>query len=137
MLTGFKKVMRKAAWAPAAIFLIHTFISLVFGHKPALDPSMHFLGGMAMAFFFHELLNVSTALFGESRYFPRLILSFCFATTVAVFWEFMEFGGGEATGVYSQHSIKETMYDLLLGCGGAACYVMLQMILGFKKPKRP
>ena len=133
MLSGFTKLMRRAAWAPAAVFFAHTFISLVFGHKPGLDPAMHFLGGMAMAYFFHQLLNLNSYHFGESRRIPRLLLAFCFATTIAVFWEFMEFGGGEATGVYSQHSIRETMYDQLLGCGGAASYAILQIILGQRK----
>jgi hypothetical protein len=135
MISGFKKVLIKAAWAPAAVFFVHAFISAVFGHKPSLDPAMHFLGGTAMAYFFHQVLNIGTRLFGESKLFPRLFLSFCFATTMAVIWEFMEFTGGLATGVYSQHSLHETMYDLILGCAGAACYVALALLIHLLKRK--
>jgi len=42
------------------------------------------------------------------------------STTVAVFWEFMEFS---SLFIYRQISLKETMGDLLLGCLGAGLFV--------------
>ena len=125
MFSNLKQLLVKAGWAPVSVLLVHNTISSVYGHKPGLDPPMHLLGGAAMAYFFYQVLTIWATAFGKSKQLARLVMAFCFATTVAVFWEFIEFTGGELSGISAQHSLRETMQDLILGCTGAFIYLAI------------
>jgi len=129
MFSGIKKLFYKACWAPIVVLLLHNGIAKLWGHKPSLDPAMHFLGGAAMAYFFYQALLIGHALFGDPKPFARSFIVFCAAVTVAVFWEFLEFIGGKTTGNSVQTSVEETMYDLLLGAGGALLYLCISAII--------
>lgn len=81
---------------------------------------MHFLGGAAAAYFIAHALLEWEEFFGRPSPWGRRLVVFALATTVAVFWEFLEFTAGASLGLYSQLSLGETMGDLLFGCAGAA-----------------
>jgi hypothetical protein len=134
MISKILKLVSKAGWAPFSVLLFHNGVARLFGHNPALDPAMHFLGGIAIAYFFYTAIEVGIAWFGITKPFPMACVAFCMATTVAVFWEFIEFAGGLFVEQKSQTSLDETMYDLLLGCGGAmVCIILLTLFRLFKK----
>lgn len=115
-----RRVLVRAGWAPLAVVGFHAGAAALFGHDPRLDPTMHFLGGSAIAYFIGRAILEWNEFFGRPSPWGRTIVIFCMATTVAVFWEFMEFTIGAALGLYSQLSLKETMGDLFFGCAGAA-----------------
>jgi hypothetical protein len=128
-----KNIIYKAGWAPVSVVLFHSLLSALIGHRRSLDPAMHFLGGAAIAYFFYKAIAMASKWFGEATLPARPVIAFCFATTIAVFWEFMEFTGGKATGVSAQVSLEETMYDLILGCSGALTYLLINGIFSKRK----
>ena len=129
MFSGIKKLFLKAAWAPFFVLVLHNSIAKIFGHKPSLDPTMHFLGGAAMAYFFYQAILIGQGWFGQSKPLARSFIAFCIAVTVAVFWEFMEFGGDHFTRSHVQISLDETMHDLILGSSGALAYLLISGII--------
>lgn len=133
MFAGLKKLMLKAGWAPLLVLATHNGISMAIGHKPAIDPPMHFSGGAAIAYFFYQAQLIGTNWFGKPKLLMRSVITFCFAATVAVLWEFMEFVSGKLTGHHSQISLDETMEDLILGCSGA---FLLLLLIGIIKQFR-
>jgi hypothetical protein len=123
------RLLIRAGWAPVAVVVVHAAITLVFGHKPSLDPAMHFFGGAAGAYFVSRALMEARAWFGEPAKGARAVIAFCITATAALFWEFLEFVSGQLMGHSSQHSIPETMADLMLGCGGAAVFLVAQLAM--------
>jgi hypothetical protein len=129
MLTLIKDLFYKIAWPPIGILVLHNALSKLLGHPSWLDPPMHFLGGAAIAYFFYEVLLMKHTWFGKSKPLAHLLLAFCLAVTVAVFWEFLEFAGDKITGSHVQISLEETMYDLLLGSSGAMAFLLIRGIV--------
>jgi hypothetical protein len=119
-----KRLLLRAGWAPVGVVVLHEVASALHGHDTRLDPIFHLLGGAAMAFFFGQAVHIRQDWFGRSKPVAWALISFCMATTVAVFWEFIEFAGG-GFGAYSQVTLGETMGDLVLGCTGAAMFVVI------------
>jgi hypothetical protein len=128
------RLLIRAGWAPVAVVMVHAAITLLFGHKPSLDPAMHFLGGAAGAYFASHVLLEARAWFGEPARGARAAIVFCITATAALFWEFLEFVSGLLMGHSSQHSIPETMADLMLGCAGAAVLVIAQLAMKSRSP---
>jgi hypothetical protein len=133
MFSNIKRLFLKAAWAPFAILLLHNGISKFFGHKPSLDPTMHLLGGFAIAYFFYQAIQIGNTWFGNPKPMAHLFLTYCISVTVTVFWEFLEFAGDRTTGGKVQSSVTETMYDLLLGSIGALLFLIISAILYNRK----
>lgn len=118
-----RRLLLRAGWAPLAVVGFHAGAAALFGHAPRLDPAMHFLGGAAIALFIAHALLEWQEFFGRPTPWGRRVVVFALATTVAVFWEFLEFTAASGLGLYSQLSLAETMGDLLFGCAGAAIYL--------------
>lgn len=121
--------LRRAGWAPLAVFVFHVVVMLCFdlyGRLPEFDIPMHFLGGLVIAYFFTgcyrsalelELLGQPSAVL-----FPVLILSL--TSLAAVVWEFAEFVADQQLGLHTQPSLADTMLDLLLGLLGGAVWII-------------
>jgi hypothetical protein len=59
--------LREAAWAPLSVFGLY-LLGLVFGvydRYPLMDVPTHFLGGVAITYFFRFAIRNSQAIFGE------------------------------------------------------------------------
>jgi len=133
MNSNLKNLFKKAAWAPIGVVLFHAGVAVLFGHRQSLDPLMHFLGGVAMAFFLHNFVSIWSDWFGNPKKMARYLIVFSLTCSVALFWEFLEFSGGTLMGVYTQLSLRETMGDLFFGCIGALVYLGSSHFLGKRK----
>ena len=110
--------------APAiAVFLIHVVATRGFdaySHLPWLDIPMHFVGGMAIAYFFHRA-SISASecgLIGPFHPVTHAVLIVSLTCTAAVFWEFAEFIA-DRFGLHVQLGLEDTLGDMFLGiCGG-------------------
>lgn len=120
--------LRRAAWAPALVFGLNMVLWLGFEAYavfPALDIPMHFIGGVAIAYFaFNALLTaVSCDLIGTPNMAAIRIMSFFCACSAAVFWEFAEFVADPYFETKLQHGLVDTIFDLFLGVCGALSYL--------------
>ena len=123
-----RRLLVKAAWAPAAIVIAHASYVGLFGHDPRLDPVMHFLGGVAGAYFATHAILIGRTWFGEPSRAGRALMAVCITASAALCWEFAEFAVGELFKMYSQLTLEETMMDLLLGCLGATIFVAVDLL---------
>lgn len=125
---GWKAYFLLTAWAPAVVLLFHRAIAHTPLRKP-LDFTVHSMGGAAMAYCAWQGIRCFPALFGRITAFAATALSFCFAVTVGVFWEFAEQISDKFYGTNIQLSISETMKDLWADATGATLALLLIQIV--------
>lgn len=65
MIEFIRRVVAEAAWPGIVVLVAHAVLGELFGHEPYVDPAMHFLGGLAAAFFFMRLPRLLPGLLGE------------------------------------------------------------------------
>ena len=119
----------RAGWFPTAVFLLHVFISRVVNGYilyPPLDIPMHFLGGVAIAFFFSRCLAMvpEGAISGPPRHMAQALLVFSLTGTATVFWEFAEFFSDRLFGTRAQLGLEDTLLDMALGVAGGIAYLL-------------
>jgi hypothetical protein len=116
--------VRRGGWPAIAVFTVHVIASRglhAYLRFPSLDIPMHFLGGAAIAYFFHRasLAASSHGIVGPSPAGTHSVLVFALTSTAAVFWEFAEFLTDRYFGTHAQLGLDDTLSDMLLGiCGG-------------------
>ncbi len=120
--------LRRAAWAPVLVFSIHLVALLgfdIYQHFPDFDIPMHFIGGVAIAYFIGLSYRAAAELklLGEPSavVFPPMILGL--TSLAAVVWEFAEFIADQQFGTHSQPSLADTLLDLLMGLLGGAIWI--------------
>lgn len=119
MVNWLRAVARKAAWAPAAVFIAHDLGARAFGHEPVVDPIMHFLGGSAIAYFVYRVCRIGGLYLGAPSRFVIDLLAFGLTCAVALMWEFGEFLSRRFFGSHAHTSVGNTLRDLFLGMVGA------------------
>jgi hypothetical protein len=114
---------RNAAWAPSLVFLLHAvgfFVFRAYDVFPPLDIPMHFLGGLAIGYFFYRAaLNAATiGLVGSCEPVMHNLLVFAWVATSTVFWEFAEYLCDRFFGTHTQGDVEDTLLDMLMGIAG-------------------
>ncbi len=123
------KAWRIGGWAPILVFAVHVFLIEVldlYAIWPNADMPMHLAGGLAIAFFTSRCFQAfpHEAVRGSRLAVLELLLMGCLTATVAVFWEFAEFGIDRLFGTDMQVSLANTMQDLALGIAGAGLFIL-------------
>ena len=129
--TAIRKVWAVGGWAPILVFGTHVFLSRAlhaYEIWPPIDIPMHFMGGLAVAFFISRCFQVLPR--GEIRKsrtdLLELVLIGSLTAPAAVFWEFAEFGVDQFFGTNIQVSLANTMQDMALGIGGASLFIVFR-----------
>ena len=117
-MTPLFRLFVRAGWAPLAVLIFHQII-LRTPYRQQLDFVMHYSGGVAIAFFFWHALNCLASWFGQLTPFARHLFTFALACTLGLFWEFAELFSDVFYGTHIQHSVHETMRDLVADATGA------------------
>jgi hypothetical protein len=112
--------VRKAFWAPLAVFAAHYLLTEWLDHEPYVDPVMHFAGGAAVAFLFWHLIVGWQRWKGVLAVVNPALLAFGLAVLVAVGWELMEYLLFVYRGTTRWWTLLNTLRDVALGAGGAA-----------------
>jgi hypothetical protein len=113
----FQLILR-AGWAPVAVLIFHRVVFNTPWRQP-LDFAMHYSGGVAISFFLWHALDCFASWFGTLTPFARSVFTFALACTVGLFWEFAELFSDVVYHTRIQHSIHETMRDLIADATGA------------------
>ncbi|WP_395717722.1 hypothetical protein [Prosthecobacter sp.] len=113
----FQLILR-AGWAPVAVLIFHRIVFNTPWRQP-LDFAMHYSGGVAISFFLWHALDCFASWFGTLTPFARYVFTFALACTVGLFWEFAELFSDVVYHTRIQHSIHETMRDLIADATGA------------------
>lgn len=129
------RLLLRAGWAPLAVLIFHEWLV----HTPwrqRLDFLMHYSGGVGIAFFFWHMLDCLAHWFGQLTVFARYLFTFALACTMGLFWEFAELYSDVVYGTHIQHSIHETMRDLVADATGALTTLVLIWVVRCLVKKR-
>ncbi len=124
------ETVRRGGLPAIALFSFHVIASHGFhayDRFPPLDIPMHFLGGVAIAFFFHRgsIAASEHGLIGPFHRITHNVLVFALTCTATIFWEFAECLSDRFFGTRAQLGVDDTLGDMLLGiCGGITLLVV-------------
>lgn len=127
-MTPLLRLLLRAGWAPLAVLIFHRAIMHTPWRQP-LDFVVHYSGGAAIAFFFWHALDCFASWFGQLTAFARYLFTFTLACTMGLFWEFAELFSDVVYGSHIQHSIRETMRDLIADTTGAVTTLALVFLV--------
>ena len=84
--------LRESAWAPLSVFGFYLFGLAVhlFDNIPYMDIPTHFMGGVAITYFYRSAIRNSQEFLGEIPLSIQIIFAFTSTGTTAVLWEFYE-----------------------------------------------
>jgi len=120
--------LKIAGWAPSSVFGLHLVLVCgldAYSAVPGIDIPMHFVGGMAMAYFLWTAFHLAggAGMLGQPNLLAIAVLAFTSTVATAMFWEFAEYLSDQLVGTFSQPSLEDTLLDMLLGTIGAALVV--------------
>jgi len=113
--------LREAAWAPLSVVLFYG-LGLAFGWYdmyPPLDIPSHFMGGVAITYFYRSAIRNSQSHLGEIPLLVQIIFAFTATGTTTVLWEFYENLSDFFLGTQHVFGLNDTLKDLFLGLLGA------------------
>lgn len=122
--------LRAVAWAPIAVFSFHVFAMLVlniYAWLPDFDIPMHFVGGVAIAYFFGGCYRTALAFefLGQPSKVVYAVVVIGMTALAAVVWEFAEFIADRTLGMHTQPGLADTLLDLLMGLLGGIVFLAL------------
>ena len=125
------KILKVGGWAPLLVFATHVFIDRVldaYSLWPPIDVPMHFLGGMAIAFFISRCFQVLPREAAQKGRIVvlELLLVGSLTASAAVFWEFSEFTVDQLFHSNIQISLANTMKDMSMGIFGSIVFILIR-----------
>ncbi len=123
---------KKGAWAPLAVFSIHVISSLllnIYNVFPSFDIPMHFLGGVAITYFFIQCITcaIKKDILGKPSFLVVILLVFLLTCTTTIFWEFIEWILDALFQMHMQVSLNDTLLDMLLGILGGIVMIGIKL----------
>lgn len=113
--------LREAAWAPLSVltfYLIGRTLQL-FDLFPRLDIPTHFIGGVAITYFYRSAIRNSQGIVGVIPTSIQTLLAFTCTGTTIILWEFYENVFDFFFGTHMVRGLEDTILDMLLGLLGA------------------
>jgi hypothetical protein len=119
--------LREAAWAPLSAFLLYLIARHFQLYKlfPPLDIPTHFMGGIAITYFFRVAFRQSQKLVGEIPFPVQVLFAFTCTGTTTIFWEFYEYLFDFFFHTQMMRGVTDTMVDLFVGLLGALALSVL------------
>ena len=112
--------LREAAWAPLGIlgfYLLARSLQL-FKLYPPLDIPTHFLGGVAITYFFRVAIRHAQKVVGEIPFPVQVLFAFTCTGTTTILWEFYENVLDYLFATQLVRGVTDTIVDLLAGLFG-------------------
>ena len=119
--------LRESAWAPLGVFGFF-LIGLVFDwydRFPPLDIPTHFMGGVAITYFFRTAIKQSQKFLGEIPSLIQILFAFTCTGTTIILWEFYENAFDTLFGTTMVRGLEDTIVDMFLGLSGALVLTVL------------
>ena len=113
--------LREAAWAPISVvvfYLIGFFLGW-FDVIPPLDIPTHFMGGVAITYFYRSAIRNLQKLLGDIPFVIQVILAVTATGTTAVLWEFAEYISDYFLRTHHVFGLNDTLKDMFFGLLGA------------------
>ena len=113
--------LRESAWAPLCIvgFYIFGLAFDLYDRYPPLDIPTHFMGGVAITYFYSSAIRNAQNIVGEIPFPVQSLLAFTSTGTTIIFWEFYENTIDYLFGFNTVRGLEETIVDMAMGLLGA------------------
>lgn len=132
LIDWFITTLREAAWAPLSVvtfYLIGLALDL-FDMFPPLDIPTHFMGGVAITYFFRSAIKQSQTFLGEIPSLVQVLFAFTCTGTTIILWEFYENAFDFLFGTTMVRGLEDTIVDMFIGLLGA---LVLTLFYGRKR----
>ena len=119
--------LREAAWAPLSVLMLY-LVALhfqVFKLFPPADIPTHFLGGVAITYFYRVAIRRSQLLVGEIPFPVQVLLAFTCTGTTTIFWEGHEYVSDFFFNTQMIRGVTDTIVDFFSGLMGALILSLL------------
>jgi len=137
MRSWLKRTFQEAAWAPLAVFCFYAVAAKGFNAYilyPWLDMPTHFVGGIAITYFFRVGTVHAQEFIGSIPRSIQLVLSLGLTAVTAVVWELLEFLSDITFGTHMNLGVSDTLFDLLFGLLGALVVVVAGSLRSTRSP---
>jgi hypothetical protein len=111
---------RESAWAPLSVFVFYLVAKAFGGYLlyPPLDIPTHFLGGVAIAYFYRSAIANSQKIIGSIPMPVQTLLTLTCTGTTTVLWEFVEYVSDFFFHTNMIRGLEDTLKDMFLGLLG-------------------
>jgi hypothetical protein len=119
--------LKESAWAPLSVVGFYV-IGLAFGLfdlYPPLDIPTHFMGGVAITYFYRSAIRNSQKVVGDIPFPIQVILAITCTGTTTILWEFYENFIDHFFGFQTVRGLEETIVDMAMGLSGALVLSLL------------
>ncbi|HAV78155.1 MAG TPA: hypothetical protein DCX53_12475 [Anaerolineae bacterium] len=113
--------LKESAWAPLGVvgfYAVGLWLNL-FDMYPPLDIPTHFMGGVAITYFYRSAIRHSQMIVGDIPLSIQIVFAFTCTGTTTVFWEFYENFMDRFFGFHMVRGLEDTIVDFILGISGA------------------
>ena len=121
LITWIFATLREATWAPLIVFGFY-IIGLafqLFKLFPPLDIPTHFIGGVAITYFYRSAIQNSQRIVGAIPLPIQILLAITCTGTTIILWEFYENLFDFFFGTHMVRGLEDTILDMFLGLLGA------------------
>jgi hypothetical protein len=123
--------VRKGIWLPLAVFILHEVCAHAYGNLydiwPPLDIPMHFLGGVAIAYFGTVFLAQAAkeGMLALNSALLTAVLVLALTMSAATVWEYAEWISDHTLGTQAQKGLDDTLFDTVVGFLGGSLFVLI------------
>ena len=116
-----KTTLHESGWAPLCIFVFYILALTVhlFDLLPILDVPSHFIGAIAITYFYRSAIRNSGDVFGETPYPIQVWFAFTLTGTTTILWELYELTLDFFLDTNKIRGLEDTLTDLFVGLMGA------------------
>jgi len=122
MKTWLIDTLRRAAWAPLLVFVLYIVVAKALNwyiQFPNLDMPTHFVGGLAMTYFYLTAIRSSQNMIGTIPNIVQLLFAASLTAFTAIIWEFLEKLSDSVLHTKMNLGVDDTLSDLFFGLLGA------------------
>ena len=119
--------LRESAWAPLSVvgFYVLGLALHLFDKYPTLDIPTHFMGGVAITYFYRSAIRNSQRIVGDIPLSVRIIFALTCTGTTIILWEFYENIMDHVFGFHMVRGLEDTIVDMFVGLSGALVLSLL------------
>jgi uncharacterized membrane protein len=123
------QTFRQAAWAPVLVLCLVVLAERIFDaytRFPWADMPTHFLGGIAVTYFFWRAAANVPSVAGNIPKISHAVLALGCTASTTVLWEVFEFLSDRFLGAHMQHGLGDTSSDIFFSLAGGVTYLVLR-----------
>ena len=127
LLSWFLMTVRESIWAPLGVVVSYLVVKAFDGYLlyPPLDIPTHFLGGVAIAYFYRSAITNSQKLVGSIPLPVQSLLTLTCTGTTTILWEFFEYSSDLFFHTNMVLGLEDTLKDMFMGLLGGLILLLL------------